>query len=91
MDRQRVGPNALSRTVRDEPQYGQLAGSSMVTGGATLRTDSDRAPVVGGGGAKPDRRSFSRPTAEIRSDVHGVAKDTMTSTGTPSVDSRSEI
>src|SRR5258706_6889805 len=89
IERQRVGPNALSRTVRFEPQYGQAMASSGVAFAPAFRTGSDRRPETAGGGAKPDWVSFSRPAAEIRSVVQGVANETMTSIGTPRRASRS--
>src|SRR5207244_1458310 len=67
VDRHRVGPNALSRTVSSLPQNGHVAAPSVRPNVASGRKAGPPSP----GGVKPYERRASRPAEVIRSLVQG--------------------
>ena len=82
---QGVGPKTFSRRVSVEPQYGHRCA-------LLCSCTSDGAPADRGvGGAKPEARSFSRPSRVIRSVDHESSITTRISGSAPSARMRSAI
>jgi hypothetical protein len=76
MARHSVGPKGFSRVVSPESQNGQRAAGRVV-----MLTNGGRSPAgCGPGGANPLLRGLRRPCGVIRSEVHGSALLTATST-----------